>query len=61
MVKKVEKTVNVNCERPLGDIASWALGHFRCKNGLFLMAVTEGKSATTPLNSLNPNKAQLDL
>ena len=39
------------------NIASWALGRFRCKNGLFLMAVTEGKSATTPLNSLNPYKA----
>ena len=24
------------------------------------MAVTEGKSAAKPLNSLNPNKAQLD-
>ena len=27
----------------------------------FLWAVTEGKSAATPLKSLNPNKAQLDL
>ena len=25
------------------------------------MAVTEGKSAATPMNSLNSNKAQLDL
>ena len=45
----------------VGDIASWALGRLRCKNGLFLMTVAEGKSAATPLNSLNPNKAQLDL
>ena len=41
--------------------SSWTLGRFRCKNGVFLMAVIEGKSAATPLNSLNSNKAQLDL
>ena len=45
----------------VGDISCWALGRFKCKNGLFVMAVTEAKSAATPLNSLNPNKAQLDL
>ena len=28
---------------------------------VFLMSVAEGKSAATPLNFLNPNKAQLDL